>query len=67
MNRCVLIIKNKNILIEIDGDFYHCNPNTKHSEVLYETQSLTKKNDNYKNTLCSKTSFPIFLARPYVP
>ena len=45
-------IKNKNILIEIDGDFYHCNPNTKHSEVLYETQSLTKKNDNYKNTLC---------------
>lgn len=45
-------IKDKNILIEVDGDFYHCNPNTKHSEVLYETQSLTKKNDNYKNTLC---------------
>ena len=45
-------IKDKNILIEVDGDFYHCNPNTKHLEVLYETQSLTKKNDNYKNTLC---------------
>lgn len=45
-------IKDKNILIEVDGDFYHCNPNTKHSEVLYETQLLTKKNDNYKNTLC---------------
>jgi len=45
-------IKDKNILIEVDGDFYHCNPNSKHSEVLYETQSLTKKNDNYKNTLC---------------
>ena len=42
----------KDILIEVDGDFYHCNPNTKHSEVIYETQKLTKKNDEYKNTLC---------------
>jgi very-short-patch-repair endonuclease len=45
-------IEYKNILIEVDGDFYHCNPNTKHSEVLYETQKLTKKNDEYKNVLC---------------
>jgi very-short-patch-repair endonuclease len=45
-------IEDKNILIEVDGDFYHCNPNTKHSEVLYETQKLTKKNDEYKNVLC---------------
>jgi very-short-patch-repair endonuclease len=45
-------ILNKNILIEVDGDFYHCNPNTKHSEILYETQKLTKKNDDYKNLLC---------------
>jgi very-short-patch-repair endonuclease len=45
-------ILNENILIEVDGDFYHCNPNTKHSEILYETQKLTKKNDEYKNLLC---------------
>jgi very-short-patch-repair endonuclease len=45
-------IKHKNILIEVDGDFYHCNPDTKHSEVLYETQKLTKKNDLFKNELC---------------
>ena len=31
-------IKDKNVLIEVDGDFYHSNPNTKHYEVLYETQ-----------------------------
>jgi very-short-patch-repair endonuclease len=45
-------IPTKNILIEVDGDFYHCNPNSKHKEVIYETQELTKKNDEYKNQLC---------------
>ena len=45
-------VNDKNILIEVDGDFYHCNPNTKHSEELYETQKLTKKNDEFKNLLC---------------
>lgn len=45
-------IKKNNILIEVDGDFYHCNPNTKHSEILYKTQLLTKKNDEYKNLIC---------------
>ena len=41
-----------NTLIEVDGDFYHCNPNTKHCNILYETQALTKKNDEFKNKLC---------------
>lgn len=45
-------IKDRDVLIEVDGDFYHCNPNTKHSEILYETQLITKKNDDYKNILC---------------
>lgn len=45
-------IPKNNILIEVDGDFFHCNPNTKHSEVIYETQLLTKKNDEFKNKLC---------------
>jgi very-short-patch-repair endonuclease len=45
-------IKNKDILIEVDGDFYHSNPNTKHSEMLYESQKMTKKNDLFKDELC---------------
>ena len=34
-----------NTLIEVDGDFYHCNPNSKHHEMIYETQKLTKQKD----------------------
>lgn len=45
-------LKIQNVLIEVDGDFYHCNPNSKHKEIIYETQKLTLKNDNYKNLLC---------------
>lgn len=45
-------IKDKDILIEVDGDFYHSNPNTKHSEMLYESQKMTKKNDLFKDELC---------------
>ena len=41
-----------NILIEVDGDFYHCNPNSKHNEIVYDTQKITKQNDVYKDTLC---------------
>jgi len=41
-----------NILIEVDGDFYHCNPDSKHHEIIYETQKLTKQNDRYKDELC---------------
>jgi very-short-patch-repair endonuclease len=47
-------LKKNNTLIEVDGDFYHCNPNSKHSEVLYETQKLTKQNDIQKNLICEK-------------
>jgi very-short-patch-repair endonuclease len=50
-----------NVLIEVDGDFYHSNPNSKHKDIIYETQILTKKNDNIKNNLCSK--FNIILLR----
>jgi very-short-patch-repair endonuclease len=41
-----------NILIEVDGDFYHCNPDSKHNEIVYDTQKITKQNDVYKDTLC---------------
>jgi very-short-patch-repair endonuclease len=41
-----------NCLVEVDGDFYHCNPETNHKGVIYETQKITKKNDEYKNKIC---------------
>jgi len=40
------------ILIEVDGDFYHCNPNTKYKDTKYKVQEITLKNDNFKNKLC---------------
>lgn len=48
-----------NILIEVDGDFYHCNPNSKHGEIIYETQKLTKRNDEHKNKLCFKNNITL--------
>ena len=47
-------IPNKNVLIEVDGDFYHYNPNSIHSEPKYETQKLTVNNDKIKDNLCRK-------------
>jgi very-short-patch-repair endonuclease len=38
-----------NIMIEADGDFYHCNPVT-HPEALYEIQKKNLINDKRKNT-----------------
>jgi very-short-patch-repair endonuclease len=42
----------KKIIIEVDGDFYHCNPNTKYSTPKYEIQVKNKSNDKRKNTWC---------------
>jgi very-short-patch-repair endonuclease len=38
-----------NILIECDGNFYHCHPNT-HPEAVYEIQKKNVINDKRKNT-----------------
>jgi len=48
-----------NILIEVDGDFYHCNPNSNHSEITYPSQRLTKNNDDYKNRLCEDNNIKL--------
>jgi very-short-patch-repair endonuclease len=45
-------IPSKKIIIEVDGDFYHCNPNTKYSTPSYEIQKKNKTNDKRKNTWC---------------
>ena len=38
-----------NLIIEVDGDFWHCNPNTKYSIPVYETQIKNLKRDQEKN------------------
>ena len=52
-------LKKYNILIEVDGDFYHCNPNSKNKEQLYEVQKLTIKNDDIKNKLCLENNIKL--------
>lgn len=37
-----------NILIEVDGDFYHCNPDTKYATPSCKTQERNIKNDKIK-------------------
>jgi len=38
-----------NILIEVDGDFWHCNPNSKYKTPTCKSQILNIKNDKFKN------------------
>jgi hypothetical protein len=42
----------KNIIIEVDGDFYHCNPNSNYSIPEYEIQKKNLSNDKRKTTWC---------------
>lgn len=48
---------NENILIEIDGDFYHVNPDK--FQLKYKVQEITIKNDLYKNELCKNHNVPL--------
>ena len=45
-------IPSKKIIIETDGDFYHCNPNSKYSEPKYDIQKKNISNDKRKTTWC---------------
>lgn len=38
-----------NILIEVDGDFWHCNPDTKHALPECKTQHINIENDKFKS------------------
>lgn len=40
------------LVIEVDGDFYHCNPIKYPNGPIYETQKTTIKNDDKKNKIC---------------
>lgn len=53
------IIFNKNILIEVDGDFHHCNPNSKHRIPKYPIQFKTVANDYRKKLLALDNGFKL--------
>lgn len=50
----------KKILIEVDGDFYHCNPESEHKTPTYKVQELTVINDTYKNMLCIENQISLY-------
>lgn len=52
-------IKDKNILIEVDGDFHHCNPNSKHHTPIYPIQIKTVKNDVRKNKIAEDNNIKL--------
>jgi very-short-patch-repair endonuclease len=45
-------IKSKKVFIEIDGDFWHCNPDTKFSKPTTIHQEYNIENDKRKNLWC---------------
>lgn len=50
-------IKGTNILIEFDGDFYHCNPEIYPEGPKYKHQKKAIVNDLYKNKLAKENDF----------
>jgi very-short-patch-repair endonuclease len=51
------LIIDKNILIEVDGDFHHCNPNSKHKIPVHPIQIKTVGNDIRKNRIAEDNGF----------
>lgn len=48
-----------NVLIEIDGDFYHCNPDSGFAIPKYEIQTKNLSNDKRKNTWCKNNGITL--------
>jgi len=51
-------IKDTNILIEVDGDFYHCNPDI-YDEPVSEVQVSVIENDKKKNVVAKNKEFKL--------
>lgn len=49
----------KNLIIEIDGDYWHANPLIYENKVLNKTQSRNVKNDKFKDVLAIGSGFLI--------
>lgn len=52
-------ISGKNILIEIDGDYWHCNPNTKFAIPTYVAQKKNLIQDEIKNKWCLDNNYKL--------
>jgi very-short-patch-repair endonuclease len=52
-------IPTKNIIIEVDGDFWHCNPNSKYILPEYKTQEKNLKRDQQKNQWAQDNGFKL--------
>lgn len=52
-------IKGRKILIEVDGDFWHCNPNSKFRIPTTEHQSKNLIKDNIKNEWCVNNGYTL--------
>lgn len=52
------IIK-KRILIEVDGDYWHCNPDSEYKVAKYSTQKANVKNDLRKNEIAKKNKLKL--------
>jgi very-short-patch-repair endonuclease len=51
-------VKNTNILVEVDGDFYHTNPN-KYTSPICKTQENVMKNDTKKNDIARSSGYTL--------
>lgn len=49
----------KNTIIEVDGDFFHCNPNSQYSIPEYKTQKKSLKRDKEKNQWAKDNGFKL--------
>ena len=52
-------ITHKKILIEIDGDYWHCNPATKFVTPIYAAQKKNLIQDQIKNQWCENNNFTL--------
>jgi very-short-patch-repair endonuclease len=49
----------KNTIIEVDGDFWHCNPDSKYALPEYKTQTKNIKRDQIKNQWAKDNGFKL--------
>ena len=52
-------LHNKNVLIEVDGNFHHCNPDSIHKIPKYPIQLKTVGNDIRKNRIAEEKGFKL--------
>ena len=52
-------LSGKKILIEVDGDYWHCNPNTKFKEPKYAAQFSNLKKDKKKKEWCNENGYTL--------